>query len=71
MGIQGKIKHKYVTTTNSKHNSRIYSNALASLISEDELNDDNVIADAFDPRVVERESEAVAQAAIKSGVARI
>ena len=29
------------------------------------------IADAFDPRVVELESEAVAQAAIKSGVARI
>jgi len=45
--------------------------ALASLISEDELNDENVIADAFDPRVVERESEAVAQAAVKSGVARI
>jgi len=45
--------------------------ALASLISEDELNDDNVIADAFDPCVVERESEAVAQAAVESGVARI
>ncbi|MEA2087409.1 MAG: malic enzyme-like NAD(P)-binding protein [Candidatus Caldatribacteriota bacterium] len=45
--------------------------ALASLISEDELNDENVIADAFDPRVVEVESEAVAKAAIESGVARI
>jgi malate dehydrogenase (oxaloacetate-decarboxylating) len=45
--------------------------ALASLISEDELSDENVIADAFDPRVVERESEAVAQAAIESGVARV
>ena len=45
--------------------------ALASLISDDELSDDNVIADAFDPRVVERESEAVAKAAIESGVARI
>jgi len=45
--------------------------ALASLISEEELNDENVIADAFDPRVVERESEAVAQAAVESGVARI
>jgi len=44
---------------------------LASLISEDELNDDNVIVDAFDPRVVEVESEAVAKAAIESGVARI
>jgi malate dehydrogenase (oxaloacetate-decarboxylating) len=40
-------------------------------IIQDELNDENVIADAFDPRVVERESEAVAQAAIESGVARI
>ena len=47
------------------------AHALASLISDDELNDDNVIADVFDPRVVERESEAVAQAAIESGVARI
>jgi len=45
--------------------------ALASLISDDELNDENVIADVFDPRVVERESEAVARAAIESGVARI
>jgi len=45
--------------------------ALASLISEDELNDENVIVDVFDPRVVERESEAVAKAAIESGVARI
>jgi len=45
--------------------------ALASLISEDELNDENVIVNAFDPRVVERESEAVAKAAIESGVARI
>lgn len=45
--------------------------ALASLISEDELNDENVIADVFDPRVVERESEAVAKAAVESGVARI
>ena len=45
--------------------------ALASLISDDELNDENVIVNAFDPRVVERESEAVAKAAIESGVARI
>ncbi len=45
--------------------------ALASLISEDKLNDKNVIANVFDPRVVERESEAVAKAAIESGVARI
>jgi malate dehydrogenase (oxaloacetate-decarboxylating) len=45
--------------------------ALASLISEDELNDDNVIVNVFDSRVVERESEAVAKAAIESGVARI
>ena len=45
--------------------------ALASLISEDELNDNNIIVNAFDPQVVEVESEAVAQAAIESGVARI
>jgi len=45
--------------------------ALASLISEDELNDNYIIVNAFDPRVVEVESEAVAKAAIESGVARI
>jgi len=47
------------------------AHALASLISEEELSDEYVIVDAFDPRVVERESEAVAKAAIESGVARI
>lgn len=47
------------------------AHALASLISEDELHDENVIVDVFDPRVVEQESEAVAKAAIESGVARI
>jgi len=26
MGIQGRIKHKYISTTNSKHNNKIYSN---------------------------------------------
>ena len=45
--------------------------ALAFLISDDELSDDNVIANVFDPRVVEVESEAVAKAAVESGVARI
>ena len=45
--------------------------ALASIISEEELNEEYIIPGAFDPRVVERESEAVAQAAIESGVARI
>ena len=33
MGIQGRIKHKYITTTNSKHNNKIYSN----LIKDKEL----------------------------------
>ena len=47
------------------------SYALASLISEEDLNKGIIIANAFDPRVVEVESEAVAKAAIKSGVARI
>ena len=47
------------------------SHALASLISEEDLKKGVIITDAFDPRVVERESEAVAKAAIESGVARI
>ncbi len=28
LGIQGRIKHKYVATTNSKHNNKIYSNLI-------------------------------------------
>ncbi len=33
LGIQGRIKHKYVTTTNSNHNNKIYSN----LVKDKEL----------------------------------
>jgi malate dehydrogenase (oxaloacetate-decarboxylating) len=47
------------------------AHAIASLISEEDLNKGIIIPDAFDPRVVEVESEAVAKAAIESGVARI
>jgi malate dehydrogenase (oxaloacetate-decarboxylating) len=43
---------------------------IASLIDEKELNEENIIPNAFDPRVVEVVSEAVAKAAIDSGVAR-
>jgi len=28
LGIQGRIKRRYVTTTNSKHNNKIYSNLI-------------------------------------------
>ena len=37
------------------------SHALASLISKEELSKDFIIPEAFDPRVVEVESEAVAR----------
>lgn len=45
------------------------SYALADLISAEELNEDYVIASPFDKRVVEQVSNAVAKAAIKTGVA--
>lgn len=44
--------------------------ALAGLISEEELNEDYIIPAAFDPRVGQAVAEAVAEAARKSGVAR-
>ena len=47
------------------------AHAIASIIPDDELNEDNIIPNVFNPKVVEAESEAVAQAAIESGVARI
>ena len=45
--------------------------ALAELISDDELNEDYIIPQAFDPRVGPAVAAAVAEAARKSGVARI
>lgn len=45
--------------------------ALADLIPENELNEENIIPQAFDPRVGKAVAAAVAEAARKSGVARI
>ena len=45
--------------------------ALADLISDEELNEDYIIPAAFDPRVGPAVAAAVAEAARKSGVARI
>lgn len=46
------------------------ANALASLISDEELNPDYIIPAAFDPRVKDAVASAVAEAARRSGVAR-
>ena len=45
--------------------------AIASLISDDELNAEYVIPAPFDPRVGKVVAEAVAKAARETGVARI
>ena len=47
------------------------ANALAGLISDEELNEDYIIPAAFDPRVGPAVAKAVAEAARASGVARI
>ena len=47
------------------------SNALANLISDEELNENYIIPAAFDPRVGPAVAKAVAEAARKSGVSRI
>ena len=47
------------------------SYALANIIDESELNADYILPHAFDPRVGKAVAEAVKEAAIKSGVARI
>ena len=46
-------------------------NALAGIITDEELNEDYIIPGAFDPRVVDRIAAAVAQAARDTGVARL
>lgn len=45
--------------------------ALAGIITDDELSEDYIIPEAFDPRVVDRIAAAVAQAARETGVARL
>ena len=45
--------------------------AIASLVSEDELNADYILPHAFDPRIMKTVADAVAEAARKDGVARI
>ena len=45
--------------------------AIASLVSDSELNADYILPKPFDPRIKETVSKAVAEAAVKSGVARI
>ncbi|HCI72939.1 MAG TPA: NAD-dependent malic enzyme, partial [Lachnospiraceae bacterium] len=47
------------------------ANAIAGLVSDDELNEDYILPKAFDPRVGAAVAAAVAQAARDSGVARI
>ena len=47
------------------------ANAIAYIISDDELSPDYIVPSAFDKRVVNMVSKAVSDAAIKTGVARI
>ncbi|MGN1433584.1 MAG: NADP-dependent malic enzyme [Ruminococcus sp.] len=47
------------------------SYAIASLVSEDELNSDYILPQAFDKRIGKAVAEAVKEAAVKTGVARI
>jgi malate dehydrogenase (oxaloacetate-decarboxylating) len=44
--------------------------AIAGIISEEELREDYIIPDAFDPRVASRVAEAVSKAAVETKVAR-
>ena len=46
------------------------AHAIAGLVSDEELNEEYVIPKAFDERVAPAVAKAVAEAAIKSGVAR-
>ena len=47
------------------------ANAIASVIPENELSDENIIPNVFHPEVMKKEADAVAKAARESGVARI
>jgi len=47
------------------------AHAIASTISDDDLREDYIITDPLNPQVMPVEAEAVAKAAMKSGVARV
>ena len=47
------------------------ASALAGLIPDEELNEENILPKAFDPRVAQAVADAVAKAARESGVARL
>lgn len=47
------------------------ANAIANLITDDELTEEYIIPAAFDPRVGKAVATAIAEAARKTGVARI
>ena len=47
------------------------ANAIADLVSEEDLREDYILPAAFDPRVSKAVAEAVAKAARKTGVARL
>ena len=49
----------------------VASYAIASLVSDEELSENYIIPKAFDERVEKAVAKAVAEAAKKSGVARI
>jgi malate dehydrogenase (oxaloacetate-decarboxylating) len=44
--------------------------AIAALVADDELHEDYIVPSMFDPRVAESVAQAVAQAALRTGVAR-
>ncbi|MCQ2363368.1 MAG: NADP-dependent malic enzyme [Acidaminococcaceae bacterium] len=46
-------------------------NAISGLLSDKDLRDDHVIVDAFDPRVAPAVAKAVAEVAMKTGMARV
>lgn len=46
------------------------ADALANLVSDEDLREDYVVADAFDERVPLAVAKAVADVAVKTGVAR-
>ena len=45
--------------------------AIAGLVSDDELNEEYILPQAFDPRVKNAVAKAVSETAIKDGVNRI
>ena len=71
IGVEGEREFKKALSGINEEMKLAAAMALAALVPEEELNENNIMPAAFDPRVGPAVAKAVAEAARATGVARI